>query len=211
MSSKAVVVDWLAGASLGLLVGLLVGLSTSPVAAIVVGSLAALLGGVFGLAEKLPSGLVGSGARRLSAFALACVVALLGGVVMRTHHVLSPSAAQLRSQLVEIDITDPVEQKQMLRFLRFGLLPPGDQVTSKAGSSADLNFARGQGVLYRESTNFCADLRKMIRTESGPEDLLIHLGTGSVSVQKTVPAIRVLSPVEQINALRAAPLFLCEP
>lgn len=211
MSIKTTTIDWLTGASLGLLVGLLVGLSASPVVATVVGALAALLGGVFGLAEKLPAGLSGASSRRLAAFALACVAALIGGILMRTHHVLSPSADQWRAQLVDIGITNPVEQTRMLSFLRFGLIPTGFQAAGKDGETAARAFSISQGSLYAEGTDFCAGLRNMVRIGAGPEDLLRHMSTGLESTQRTMSAIKSLPTLEQISALRVAPLYLCAP
>ena len=211
MSDTGKGMDWITGASLGLLVGLLVGLSTSPVTATVVGALAALLGGVFGLAEKLPTGLSSAGARRLAAFALACVVALLCGVLMRTYQVLAPSAEHWRAQLKEIGISDEREQNQMLRFLRFGLLPQGVQAAGKDGETAARSFASNQGLLYAENTSFCAGLRDLIRTDAGADDLLSHLRLGGSSTRKVVQTIQDMPPADRLKALQAAPLYLCEP
>lgn len=175
------------------------------------GALSALFGGVFGLAEKLPVGLNGTGARRLAAFALACIVALIIGILMRTHQVLSPSTERLRAQLADIGIENTVEQNRMLLFLRFGLLPPGVQAVGKDGEATARIILSNQSFLYAKGADFCASLRTMIRNGAGQEDLLSHLSTGSSSIQKTVLAIKALPVVEQASALQAAPLYLCAP
>lgn len=86
-----------AGIGLGLVVGVLVGLSSSPVVSVVVGALAtgmiALLG--FARAGKDGQPAYGEGSTaRLGAFGVACAVAVLLGLFMRTHNWLSPSIAE---------------------------------------------------------------------------------------------------------------------
>lgn len=210
MVSKAAAMDWLSGASLGLLVGLMVGLSVSPVAATVVGALSALIGGVFGLTEKLPAGLSSTGARRLTAFALATALALVIGILARTHQVLSPSTRQLRDRLSDIGISDPNEQRPMLIFLRFGLVPSGMQTIGKDGEISGRVIGGLHGFLYAENASFCTSLRTMIQNGSGHEDILSYLRSSEVkTTQNTAKAIAALPPPEQANALRAAPLYLC--
>lgn len=201
--------DVLAGASLGVLVGLLVGLSSSPVTATVVGALVALLAGVFGLADKIPVGLTGVGARRVMAFSLACSVALIAGVMLRTHQVLSPSTAHIRQQLSDIGISDKVEQMHMIRLLRFGLLPPGAQALGKDGEAAAKVIASSQTTLYAETSDFCAELQTMLRRSAGTKDLLKHFETGTPDAQRTMRAIAALPDDQQASALNAAPVFLC--
>ncbi|MGV3571440.1 MAG: hypothetical protein ACO1PB_12640 [Ramlibacter sp.] len=211
MSGKAPGLDWLAGGSLGLLVGLLTGLSVSPVASIVVGAVAALLGGVFGLAEKASPRLGSAGGHRLTAFALATVVALVAGILLRTHHVLSPSPQRLRAQLADIGIQDTKEQNEMLRFLRFGLLPTGVTPAGKEGKAAEQAFHGQQGVLYAEGTSFCASLRTAVRRGDGAADVSALLDTGGPAAKRAAVAIRALPATEQAGALRAAPAYLCVP
>jgi hypothetical protein len=209
--SRTVTMDWVAGASIGLLVGLLVGLSSSPVVATVVGALAALLGGVFGIAEKVGPNLNVGGARRLAAFALACIVGLVGGTLVRTHDLLAPSAAQLRKQAEEIGITDPKEQTSLMRFVRYGLLPPDTQAAGKDGAAAVQVVANRQGVLYELPADFCRRLDELVQNGSGTQDLLTHLRTGGKSAMQRADAIARLPAAEQLGALRAAPIYLCAP
>lgn len=101
-----------ASMGIGSLIGLLVGLSASPVVGIVVGALAALVAPVIEmrLAEVGGSSdnkevsiarqkLVGL---RAGFFCITCIVGVLSGVLMRTHQVLSPSAPTWREQLEEL-------------------------------------------------------------------------------------------------------------
>lgn len=203
-------IDWAAGAALGLLLGLLVGLSASPVVSAVVTGLVALLAAMFGLSDKLPLGLSHAGARRLTAFALAAAAALLVGLQLRTTW-LAPDVAELRRQLVEVGITDAAEQKQMLRFLRFGLLPAGTQAAGKDGEAAKLAVAATLPLLYSEPAGFCGPLRRLVADGAAPADLLLQLKTGGDAAQRAAQAIQALPEAERAASLRAAPLYLCAP
>jgi hypothetical protein len=203
-------IDWAAGAALGLLLGLLVGLSATPVVSAVVTGLVALLAAMFGLSDKLPLGLSRAGAHRLTAFALAAAVALLAGLQLRTRW-LAPDVAELRRQLAEIEITDPAEQKQMLRFLRFGLLPAGTQAAGKDGEAAKLAVAAALPLLYSDTADFCTELRGRLAAGAVPADLLLQLRTGSEAARRAGAAIAARPTAEQAALLAAAPHYLCAP
>lgn len=203
-------VDWVAGAALGLLLGLLVGLSASPVVSSVVTALVALLAALFGLSDKLPLGLSRVGAHRLAAFSLAACAAVLLGLQLRTRW-LSPDVAELKRQLVEIGITEPTEQKAMLRFLRFGLLPAGTQAAGKDGEAARLAVAGALPLLYAEDADFCGELRRKLAQHATAEDLLLHLRSGGESARRAGLALAARPAPEQGALLAAAPLYLCAP
>lgn len=207
----ASLVDWCAGGALGMLLGLLVGLSASPVVAGVVTGLVALLAGVFGLSDKLSDGLGRRGAHRLAAFGVIAALAAPLGIYLRSAELLSPTVAQQRQQLVEIGITDPAEQKDTLRFLRFGLLPAGVAAVGKDGEGARQSMAARQGVLYAASADWCAALRRLV-TESAPaSDLLTLLRTGPETARQAVNAVKAMPGAEQSHTARAALLYLCAP
>lgn len=197
-------IDWAAGAALGLLLGLLVGLSASPVVSSVVVGLVALLAGVFGLSDKLPLGLGEAGAHRLTAFALTASLAVLAGLTLRSHSLLAPDVTELRRQIAEIGVTDPTEQRQLLRFLRFGLAPDGVKPAGDAAKAL-------QPVLYSEGTSFCARLRGQVRAGAGPADLLAVLATGSEAARRLADDLAALPEPERLGAARAAPHYLCAP
>jgi hypothetical protein len=203
-------IDWAAGAALGLLLGLLVGLSATPVVSAVVTGLVALLAAIFGLSDKLPLGLSRAGAHRLTAFALAAAAALVLGLQLRSSW-LAPDVAELRSQLEEIGITEPAEQKQMLRFLRFGLLPAGTQAVGKDGEAARLAVASTLPLLYNDTPQFCAELRDRVRAGAVPADLLLQLRRGSDAARQAGLAIAARPAEEQAALLAAAPHYLCAP
>ena len=91
-----------AGVGLGLLVGVLVGLSSSPVVSVVVGALASGMVTLLGFVRSSKDGEAGSSEGsviRLGGFGVACAAAVLFGLFIRTHNWLSPSIAD---QVVEV-------------------------------------------------------------------------------------------------------------
>jgi hypothetical protein len=85
-----------AGVGLGLLVGVLVGLSSSPVVSVVLGALAAGMVTLLGFARSSKDGdssYAEGSVIRLGGFGVACAAAVLLGVAIRTHSWLSPSIA----------------------------------------------------------------------------------------------------------------------
>jgi hypothetical protein len=91
-----------AGTGLGLVVGFLVGLSTSPVVSVVVGALAAGMVTFLGFTRsgKDVGVAYDSGSTlRLGAFGIACAASVLVGLFVRTHNWLSPS---ISDQVAEV-------------------------------------------------------------------------------------------------------------
>jgi len=85
-----------AGIGLGLLVGVLVGLSSSPVVSVVVGALASGMVTLLGFVRSPKEGETPSSdgsVVRLGGFGVACAAAVLLGLFIRTHNWLSPSIA----------------------------------------------------------------------------------------------------------------------
>ncbi|WP_119421061.1 hypothetical protein [Desertibaculum subflavum] len=198
-------VDWAGGVALGLLLGLLIGLSVTPVVSIVVTALVGLLAGLFGLGEKSALGISAAGARRLAAFGFAAVIATPIAIWLRTHDVLAPSLADQRATLREIGYADgSPEQKEMLRFLRYGIAPAGSTVTAEASRGAT---ARG-GVLY--AGNPAALCGRLMQAGATP-DLLLQLdNAGDAKLRDMATRIRALPPEKQTPALDFARIFLCE-
>jgi hypothetical protein len=100
----------------GLLVGILLGLSSAPVVGLLVGSLTALLASLLGfklptrgetesgpaaasLSQELVQTLIGL---RAGTFGFACVLGIFVGIYLRTHDVLSPAAPGLEERYAEL-------------------------------------------------------------------------------------------------------------
>lgn len=197
-------IDSAVGVSLGLLLGILAGLSASPIVASVAGGLVALLAGLFGLSDKTGRTLTRNGARRIVAFGLAATIAAPIGVIARTHDWLAPSVKWQRDSMTEIGITDPKEQNELLRLVRFGILPKGTTAAPKDSAAAQIAGARAP-VLYSGSAEFCgaflqltsvADKLNLMKQTADERDLANIIGN---------------MPVEQQDAaLTAGRIYLCK-
>jgi hypothetical protein len=126
--------DLIAGGSLGLLVGMLLGLSTEPLVGTVMTGLVALLASFFGFGSSLlPRGGVSN--ERLVGFCVVAVVSGLAAIAARTHNILSPSLPPPQS------IQSFVEELKGLNFpmpkiidyvgLKYlGLIPSGSTIAT---------------------------------------------------------------------------------
>jgi hypothetical protein len=100
MKSSLATLDLLAGGSVGTLLGVLLGLSASPVVAAAVGALGTALLALLDLGERQAGStaeekLVGAGRRlRVISFAAFCVTATVAALVVRTENVLGISEEQ---------------------------------------------------------------------------------------------------------------------
>ncbi len=112
---------------IGLLIGILLGLSASPVVGLVVGAVSALLASLTGL--KVPKNnkelvnlveinleqqkLIGI---RAGFFGLTCVVGIFIGIFLRTHNILSPPEYTLKQQFEELTSIgfNPKEAREIL-------------------------------------------------------------------------------------------------
>jgi hypothetical protein len=119
----------LTGGALGLLVGMLLGLSTEPVVGALMTGLVALLASFFGFGSGLlPGG--GATSQRLVGFCLATVAAALIALAARTHDILSPRAPQsqsIQSFVSDLKALDFPEAKieDFVAAKYFGILPVG--------------------------------------------------------------------------------------
>jgi hypothetical protein len=196
--------DIATGASLGILLGVLVGLSASPIVSGVAGGLVALLAGLFGLAEKAGRGFTSTGARRMVAFGLFAVMATPVGILARTHEWFAPSVAWQRASLTEIGISDPKEQNEMLRFLRFGILPKDASAAPKDSAAANVVSAQ-QPVLYSTPAEFCDAFMQL----TSAQDRLGLMGRTN-GTRDIANAIRNLPDDQQDAALNAGKIYLCK-
>jgi hypothetical protein len=88
-----------ATSAMGLLLGVLVGLSATPTVGVLVGALVTIMSAVLGFAERLPAGSAAASiegdanVRRFGVAALccACLVGVLSGVILRTRDALAPT------------------------------------------------------------------------------------------------------------------------
>ena len=112
-----------AGTGLGLLVGLLLGMSSTSVAGIVVAALTAGLGAFFGLARSDgPDRTV-----RIGCFGLACAVAAIGGVTVRAGPWLERDVGSEVARWTKAQYP-PEEARTLVAYQLLGIRPTGREV-----------------------------------------------------------------------------------
>lgn len=191
--------DWLGGAAIGILLGLMIGLSATPVVSMVISGLVALLGGLFGLSESSPFKPSLASARRLIGFALAAAILTPVGMHVRTHNSFAPSLADQKADLATIGYADGSdEQREMLLYLRYGLLPK--QATEAEKASVQ------QSVLYSDlPAGLCGEISRL----SSAEDLIVVLSQSKAPLPKMAEALRALPAADRASAVAHARVFLC--
>jgi hypothetical protein len=107
-----------AGAGLGLLVGILVGLSASPVVSVILGSIAAGLVTLLGFVSKGESAYEGS-VVRLGSFGVACAIAVVLGLFIRTYNIASPSISQQVEEIRKAGYS-PEEARRWVAYRNLG-------------------------------------------------------------------------------------------
>jgi hypothetical protein len=196
--------DSAVGASLGVLLGILVGLSASPIVAGVASGLVALLAGLFGLTDKTGRTLTRGGARRIVAFAMAAAIAALIGVIARTHDWLAPSVKWQRDSMAEIGIADAKEQNELLRFVRFGILPKGMAVAPKDSAAAE-SVAAHLPFLYAGSAEFCSAFLQLTSVDDR-----LNLMKQTPDTQAMATIISNMPAEQRDAALTAGKIYLCK-
>jgi hypothetical protein len=160
--------DVLSGAGLGLLLGKVVGLATSPVVGVVVGALTSLLAAVLGL-QGGGDGAAPALARvrvnglRIASFGLAAVIGVLAGLYVRINNPLAQPPEQQLARWTKAFPDNPALAAQMMISERSGLNPAklkfdpksdAVEVTASAGAAA-----KGSGLFSSVGRrNLCREL-----------------------------------------------------
>lgn len=149
-----------AGVGVGALLGLVMGLSTSPVTSTILGSISAALLVLLGLSGTTQSGETAyQRSVTVAAFGLSCTIMLAIGVYFRTHSVLALSLTEQDRQLQSV-FSDPSERRRILLFQNYGLLAqngnqimPGATPSFAEQDSKSPPAAKGRGVEERPSSD----------------------------------------------------------
>jgi hypothetical protein len=91
------------GAGIGLLFGVIMGMSVTPTVATVLGALTAMLAGILGLNDGNFSN---AKAVRVGAFGFACVLGAFIGLYVRSHNSMAPSMMELKQEYVAVGFTE---------------------------------------------------------------------------------------------------------
>lgn len=127
------------GAGLGVLIGLLIGMSTSGTVGLVIGSLASVLLVLLGFKEKGDSNLQ---TLRVGAFGLFCSIAILTGLFFRVNNSFTPTVKSEIEMWTSDSLFSLDEAKKFVLYERFGFVPPGVRIDST------IDKKRKQVVLY---------------------------------------------------------------
>jgi hypothetical protein len=118
-----------AGGGLGLCVGVLIGMTTTPVVGTVIGALTALFATIFGdqIGRSTGAGAAPdpAGFARIGAFGALCTVGALVGVSIRAHNVLGETPAVQVAGLEAAGFSKPIAL-QLYMYRTFGLVQTDD-------------------------------------------------------------------------------------
>ena len=204
MDSSDKIVDFAAGITLGGLTGLLVGLTTTSVTATILSSIVAIATAFIGLAgePKLIAGTVTQ--LRIIGFAAAMIAALLAGIWMRTHNVLSPTPKQIFDQLLQAGLTKE-QATQLVVFSRFGLMPEG---ATPASETAVADAAkRDNTTLFFRAPAWCDDFLQ--RRTQPANDQIAWLAQQGGEYEEMAARLNRLPEDRKPAVLKAAPFYIC--
>jgi len=110
------------GAGLGVLIGLLIGMSTSGTVGVVIGALSAVLLVLLGFKENGDSNVH---AVRVGAFGIFCAAAILVGLYLRANNTFTPSITSEINRWTADSLFTLEEAKRYVLYDRFGFIPEG--------------------------------------------------------------------------------------
>jgi hypothetical protein len=134
-----------AAGAFGLLLGALLGLSTSPTVATAVTAISALVGAVLAMGLKVSGAKDGAGAATntpaamqpasVAAFSLACILGAVLGIGFRTHRVLSPSIATVKQAWLDAQFTEDEAKRLAVLEVLNTTMPSGDKSGKAEGAA----------------------------------------------------------------------------
>ena len=181
-SKRLLLADVAAGGGMGLLVGMLLGLSVAQAVGGVIAALSALIGGFLGLTGG------GDYARswRTGAFGLACVIGALLGLFVRSGAVLAPSIEQDVAQWQRAGFSKE-QALSYVAFARLGIKPAGSEMTARPVPDATSN------ALFADRAGVCARLQRLpastqlrILTETGEAYAALAAAVQAAADQRSV-------------------------
>lgn len=217
---RSAAADLLSGLGIGLLLGIVVGLSTTPVVAVVVGALTSLLAALLGLGGSSPAdpakptllNTMQLNGLRIGSFGLAAVAGVFIGLYVRINN---PLAESPKAQLARWDAAfpdNPTLARQMMIYERHRLVPGalkldqdfGTAVTAAAGpdTRSAVLFSNLQGKAL------CRDLAP---TEYGNDTAKLLRAWGDVGkpLSDLAEAVGALPADQRAPALAGAHALLC--
>ncbi len=155
--------DVFSGVGIGLLLGTVLGLSTTPVVALVVGALTSILAVFLGLDGKENSRLPSVSSVRIGAFGLATVAGLGLGLHLRINNPIAIAPSVAMERWIEAFPDNPTLARQMMIYERTAIVPGALQFEAEApGTAVALDAAAAsvrQAVLFSSLSEFDACTR----------------------------------------------------
>jgi hypothetical protein len=190
-----------AGAGIGTLLGLIMGLSASPVVSTVLGALSGGLLVLLGLASRPDGAGESKGELRVLGFGFFCSVFLVVGIFLRTHDVLAPSFAAEERTLSASSTLTKSEIHQILLLKALGLSADKEgTVQSVRGPASPYLFA-GRG-------DVCQVLRRDLYSD--PAGYLEALQAHGSDFEKLADSIKRLPTQEQDALATSLSNLLCK-
>lgn len=195
-ASSTPLVAVIAGAAMGLLVGTLIGLSTTSVVGSVLSSLTALIGAFLGLATTS----FNANSWRIAGFGVVCAAAVVGGVYMRAHGALQPA---LKAQMDELQQAgfDVASSREIIAYHQFGIVPSGKVVQVNEVTKG------AQGVLFANATVVCTPLKRAVGEDV--KERLAALASGGEVYKQLAEQIGKAAPERQSQLVDSMKSILC--
>lgn len=190
------------GAGLGLLIGLLIGLSTVNTVGLIIGTLSSVLLVLLGFKGE---GDVLAQALRVGAFGLFCSAAILAGLYLRVNNSFVPSVESELKRWSANGAFTQEEAKKYFLYEKFGFMPTGAVVDTS------VNVKKNQTVLYSSEVSF-QDCEKLIGYENFPlnEELLAYEKIGGVWERVAVSVRESIEQENQKETLHLIRKCLCD-
>lgn len=113
------------GMGIGLLIGFLIGLTTSGIVGVIIGTLTTILLAYLGIKEE---GSTESNAMRIGAFGIFCILGILGGLFMRVTNAFVPNPSDQVALWMQDSLFTNEEAKRYYLYDRFAFLPKGQEI-----------------------------------------------------------------------------------
>jgi hypothetical protein len=211
------------GIGMGLLIGIIVGLSVSEVASIILGALAALLAAFLGLQDQRSSnGEIGGDSDsslqrikmsglRVGSFGIACAFAILFGVYLRTHNVLSKKQLPIEEQVKKWTDAgyDDIKAQQLVVYQNLEILPEAMKIQTTASSEQNKKASIGSLFAWEGVKNLCNDFKTKDRTVK--QILNTYKNIGNDDFKELAESIETHFPdeIQRYNFLQKIEIIVC--
>ncbi len=200
------------GTGIGLLIGVLMGISVTPTVAVIIGALASGLAILLGLNDQHFNN---AKAVRIGGFGFACVLGIYLGLYARTHQMLSPDAApppslaEQKAEYVAVGFNDR-EALDFIAFQRFKIKNPSWVLVGEPGAQVAAAGAESLAEKAKMTLLFGAevDLDKCDELAGPRPDFDLQDVVDTFDIAGGVWRSLAFSVRDEIGAPRGVPLLL---